>query len=206
MNTKKIVITLAILCIIANFAAANIVPLKIFNDPDNVYAEEFSVFADVQDMGTKISFAIHNESSVYCSVARVYFDDGLLDSFSEIINQAGKTHFTGPATSPQELPSANSLYLQFETTEGFSMQAGKSDFSNNIPENGVNPGEWVTTVFNLKSGKTFGDVCAGLEDGSLRVGAHIIAWPNGNSYAAVTPEPTTIALLGIGSLLLIKRK
>jgi len=72
--------------------------------------------------------------------------------------------------------------------------------------NGINPGEWLTITFNLKSGKIFSDVVSNLQTNALRIGVHVISLPDGSSEAAVTPEPATICLLGVSSLALLLRK
>jgi hypothetical protein len=67
--------------------------------------------------------------------------------------------------------------------------------------------EWVAIVFDLIGGSSVSEVVEGLEDGILRIGVHVIAFPDGSSEAAVTtPEPATLGLMLMGSLMLLGRR
>jgi hypothetical protein len=75
------------------------------------------------------------------------------------------------------------------------------------PHSGINPGEWTAISFDLINGGSFQSVIEGLNTGVLRIGAHIIALPDGSSEGAIAvPEPATIALLGISALVLLRRR
>ena len=56
-------------------------------------------------------------------------------------------------------------------------------------------------IADLAIGYTIDDVTAAFNDETLRIGAHVIAFPDGSSESAVTtPEPVTLVLLIIGGL------
>jgi len=167
----------------------------IYNDSDQV-----SLFVEVTDPGSnKVEFKVRNESQVECAIARVYFDDGALLGVAAIANGAG-TDFGQPAT-PSELPAGNELDPTFVTTQDFSMGP-----ENQPPHKGINAGEWLKITFELKNGFEYQDVLAQLDDLTLRIGAHVIAFPDESSESAVTPEPATVAVLGMGGVLLCVRK
>ena len=83
-------------------------------------------------------------------------------------------------------------------TIGFEVSDGLwADSYNPSPKNGLNslknPEEWVTISCNLLNGSVFPDVINELNAGSLRIGAHIFALPDGSSeLAVIIPEPITI--------------
>ncbi len=166
-----------------------------YSDSDKV-----SLLVEVTDGGdNKVEFKVRNESEIDCAIARVYFDDGALLGVAEIVDGAG-TDFEQPAT-PGNLPAGNELEPPFETTQDFSMGP-----ENQPPHKGINPGESLTIIFNLKDGYVYQDVLNQLDDLTLRIGAHVIAFPDGSSESAVTPEPATVAVLGMGGVLLCIRK
>ena len=70
--------------------------------------------------------------------------------------------------------------------------------------------EWVEINFALELDGTLEDVIRELNNGDLRVGIHIQAFPDGSSQSAINgpavPEPATIVLLGMGGLALLRRR
>jgi len=168
-----------------------------YNDSDDVLlkVEVRPVAGDDK----KVEFKVVNASEVESSIARIYFDDGALLGVAEIVNGPG-TDFEQPAT-PSDLPAGNELDPPFVTTQDFSAGA-----DNPPPHKGINPGEWLKIIFDLQEGSAYADVLEQLDNVTLRIGAHVIAFPDGSSEAAVTPEPATVAVLGMGGVLLCIRK
>ena len=145
-----------------------------------------------------VDISFYNESNVDCSIARIYFDDPLSLIIENIIN-GPDVSFEMPAT-PGNLPSGQTLEPSFETN--FCIGAIEPP-----PKDGINAGEWLTVQFDVSSGVTFADVTGALNDGSLRIGAHIIAFPDGSSESVVnTPEPATILLLSLGAAIALRKK
>lgn len=188
-------------------ARADIYPFEIFTDNGNHEDYDLDLYVDVTDGGmldavSLVDFTFYNDSELYSSIARIYFDDGALEEMVEIINGPG-TSFSPPA-APYNIPTASWLDPVFETTDGFSLISAPAR-----PPNGVDHiGEWVTVTFSIADGDTFGDVINQLNNGILRVGIHIIGLgPGDGSESAVTvPEPATVCLLGLGALGLLQRR
>ncbi|TFG47732.1 MAG: PEP-CTERM sorting domain-containing protein, partial [Candidatus Brocadiia bacterium] len=166
------------------------------------YNNLMDIKVDVIDLGVgQMAFDVYNNNSFASSLAEIYFDgDGTLLGLSSVVNGPG-TMFSGGKATPKNLPAGNTINPSFETTAGFFASA-KSP----APKNGINPGESIRLIFDLKTGKTCADVITDLGTGDLRIGIHVIALPDGSSEAVITPEPTTIALLGLGAITLLKRR
>jgi len=181
--------------------AAVVYPLEIFTNNGSYYnSPDLDLYVEVSDEEGRVSFTFYNESLINSSIARIYFDGGSLSSIADITEGTG-TSFSQPAT-PSNLPGGKPLEPPFVTTAGFSIGSDAPR-----PHSGVNPGEWVQITFDLINGGTFPGVINELDTDTLRIGAHIIALPDGSSEsAAVFPEPTTIALLGLGALALLRKR
>ncbi len=151
------------------------------------------------------SFVFRNIGSDASSITDVYFDDGTLLGIASISSSAGVAFSEG--ASPGDLPGGGNATPPFEVTAEFLAQASAPPSSN-----GVNPGEWLTIVFNLQSEKTFTDVIAALNGGGdLRIGIHVQGFASGGSESFINdgglgpappavPEPTSLAVWGLGML------
>jgi hypothetical protein len=212
MMRKKTWLASLVVCfvagVLASSARADIYPFEIFTDNGNHEDYDLDLYVEVTDGGlvdavSLVDFTFYNDSELYSSIARIYFDDGIiLEEMVDIINGPG-TEFN-PLAVPSNIPTASWLDPAFETTDGFSLISAPAR-----PRNGVDHiGEWVTVTFSIAEGSTFEDVISQLNDSILRVGIHIIGLgPEDGSESAVTvPEPATVCLLGLGSLALIRRR
>jgi hypothetical protein len=187
---------------------AVIYPFEIFTKNGTYWNQTGRIrcYVDVTGDDNFANFTFYNSSTVDCSIASIYFDDGLRFGISDIINGPG-VQFTQSST-PVNLPAGNTLDPPFETTADFSAKGVQPP-----PFNGVNntetgePVEWVTIQFELINNSLLADVLNELAAGTLRIGIHITSFPDGSSESAVSiiPEPATICLLALGGLLL-KRK
>ncbi len=163
-----------------------------------------------------VSFKISNLGSTNFSVAEIYFYDGsILNPSVYSLNPSAGVSFTAPTAQPPALPSGNDWGLP-KGSVIFAADAGAD-----APVNGINPGESLTIYIDLLANKTFDDVITALnlptEDdhfpaGSLVIGVHAIAFPDGDSVSLVdvpggndihAPIPPSALLLGSGLLGLI---
>lgn len=161
-----------------------------YNSPESCAAGELQLGMSVETSGAGVLFTFTNTGTVSSSVEQIYFDDNVLLGSPTIINGAGVA-FAADG-SPGTLPGGNTITPIFTTS--FSVAA-----DNPAPSKGINPGEQLGLLF---SGVTLPQVVADLNDGDLRVGMHVLAYPNGRSEGFVNqvPEPGTLGLLGAGLL------
>ena len=146
-----------------------------------------------------VDFTFHNQSLVNSAIAELYFENNLLLSTAAITNGDG-TLFNQTA-APKNLPSGRTLSPAFTTTDNLAFDSDPAP-----PKYGINPGESLKITFSLTEGSSFAAVLDALDSAALRIGAHVIALPDGSSESAVTPEPATVFLLALGSLALLRRK
>jgi len=162
-------------------ADAVIFPFQIFTNNGEYNDNHGAIFkVDVTNGEGTAKFTFYNESTFDCVIAAIYFDDGSLLGIDEIINGPG-TEFE--KDGPGNLPGGNLLNPPFVADREFNIGA-----DNPAPQKGVNAiptGEWIQIKFNLISGGTIQDVINELHTGELRIGLHIISFPDGKSESAV---------------------
>ena len=182
---------------------AVIYPLEIFTSNGLYYDDPGLDFSMDVTNGVNIAdFTFYNESTIDCSLARIYFDDGTLLGITNIIGSDG-AEFSEIYPGPGNLPSGNLLDPKFVADREFSIGGEAAPKQKGLD----NPDEWLKVTFDLINGGTLGDVIDELNTGVLRVGVHVIAFPDGTSESALAvPEPATICLLGLGALALIRKR
>jgi hypothetical protein len=195
---RKIWLPLLWVIVCGTFAEATMTyPLKVFNSD----VSDLNLHVEVANGGAgQINFSFYNQSTIDSAIARIYFDDdaGVLLSILDISGDG--TSFSQPA-KPKNLPAGMSLSPIFDAIEQLSIAAVAPP-----PKNGINPGEHTTVVFRLSDGFGPGDVAAALNEGTLRVGVHVIALPDGSSVSAVSiPEPATLAIFGLAALSIVRK-
>ena len=175
--------------------------LEIFTDNGSYYdSPDMDLYVEVADRDSHVDFTFHNESLIDSSIARIYFEGGPFLSIADIIGGPG-TSFSQSA-KPSNLPAGNLLEPSFVTTHELSFDSDPP-----APKNGINPGEWVMTTFDLINGGTFLNLVDELNTGALRIGVHVVGLPKGSGESAITtPEPTTLFLLGLGALALLRKR
>ncbi|UCF42366.1 MAG: PEP-CTERM sorting domain-containing protein [Planctomycetota bacterium] len=205
MSKKLLLFNLVFYCVLATAGvplhAAYVYHLEAFTDNgcyhDSGDLDLYVVVSDPQP--GQVDFTFHNASLIDSSVARIYFDDSSFLDIAGITEGLG-TSFSQPAT-PGNLPGGKTLEPPFVAADEFSFKGGPPG-----PKNGVNPGEWLTITFDINGG-SFVELIDYLDAGALRIGAHVIALPDGSSESVVTvPEPATVALLGMGALCLLRKR
>lgn len=204
---KKIIGFLSLILIVllhtSHLKASTIYPLEIFTD-NGGYCEssDLNLYFEITERVSTVDFSFHNESLVDSCIARIYFEQNCLLDFdqSSIVEGPG-TSFIIPAI-PCDLPAGQTLNPPFKRTCGFSIVTDSPR-----AHDGVNPGEWVMATFDLINGASAADIANALNSGDFRIGAHIIALPDGSSESGVNiPEPSTVLLLGLGALTLHRRR
>ncbi|OHB58471.1 MAG: hypothetical protein A2Y07_03940 [Planctomycetes bacterium GWF2_50_10] len=167
------------------------------NDPGLIITMELF------DVGSnQVEFKFQNSSTIAGAIAQIYFEQGPLQSLASINWGSQKAvEFTSGATPPN-VPGSTAISTPFQVI--FSVGANKQP-----PKNGLSSGEWLTVTFNLAPGKTFADVTSSINSqGGFRVGMHLVSLPDGNSegFVNTVPEPATLAVLALGSAVLIPRR
>lgn len=178
-------------------------PFQVFTaDSGDFNNPKINMYMEVSNGFEKVDFTFYNISSIPSSLARIYFDDGLLLGITSIINSPG-TSFSEVFPGAGNVPGAGLLDPPFEANREFSIGAEAPP-----PDNGVNPpplNEWVQIKFDLDPGGTLEGVIGELNSGVLRVAIHIINLPDGSSESAIAvPEPATMALLALGAAMLLR--
>ncbi len=183
------------------------------NNATNTSTGQSQLTMDVIDSGSgTVSFTFNNSGPLASSITDVYWDDqaSTLASMGAITSSSGVSFSQG--ASPGNLPGGNTI--------GFSVSPSGASADSNTPTQpmGVNPGEWLTIVWNFVSGVTFSDVIAALnlggdQTGSMRVGIHVQGFANGGSESLVnTPAPVPLPgaalmlIAGLGALSIAGRR
>ncbi|MBW4575408.1 MAG: PEP-CTERM sorting domain-containing protein [Aphanothece sp. CMT-3BRIN-NPC111] len=174
----------------------------------NCQTGESQFVAKVSQTSTgQVLFEFYNRAkdgmtALASSITDIYFDDNSpfsLYSVAEIRNSSGVSF--SQYARPGNLPGGADI--------GFSADYS-ADSNSPVQPNGVNPGESIGILFNVRSGfdDPFNAVITDLQRGNLRLGIHGQGFSNGGSESFVNeavPEPFTFlgsgVALGIGAFL-----
>ena len=135
-------------------------------------------------------------------LSRIFFMKNDLMTFNGIYDQSDGVAFLQPNGKNAMLPGGHSLGFTPHNT--ISIKAAPPR-----PHNGLHYGEYVSILFDLTSGTSFDDIIAEIDGQSLGIGIHTQALPGGGSAsftATPIPEPLTLSLLGIGTLLIRNKR
>ena len=111
-----------------------------------------------------------------------------------------KSSATNPI-NPKNLPGGNLADPPFTAVPNLSFEAVNAQ-----PFFGVNPLEEVGITFKLISGGTYDSVINSLNTGELRIGIHVIDFADEGSESFIVPEPLTLGLLAMGSIVLLNKR
>lgn len=172
------------------------------NNGTNVQTGQSQLSLDVNAVGsTQVEFKFSNAGPLASSITDVYWDDqaGLLGTGGAITSSSGVSFSYG--ASPGNVPGGNTI--------GFSVSPASASADSNPPvqPNGVRPGEYLSIIWNLVTGKTYQDVLNALnlggdQSGSLRVAIHVQGFSNGGSESFVNAPPAPVPVPAAGLLLL----
>ena len=133
-------------------------------------------------------------------LGRIFFMKNDLMTFNSIEDQSNGVAFSGPNGRNAMLPGGHPLGFTPHNT--FSINAAPPR-----PHNGLHYEDYVSILFNLTGETSFDDLIAEIDSQSLGVGLHAQALPGGGSASfTAIPEPLTLSLLGIGTLLIRNKR
>ncbi len=169
---------------------------------------------------SQVLFKFNNKGDIASSITQIYFDHNklapLLKSVSSITPSGTGVSFSN-ATGNLNLPAGNNVGF----TADFGVKANTP-----VSQKGVNPGEYVSVLFDLQQNVKLKNILDALASDTFRVGVHVQAFAsNGGSEAFVSnpaaivpkkptpvkrkvPEPTAILGLGlfVGASWKLKKK
>lgn len=159
--------------------------------------------------GGEVRITFSNSGPDPSIIADVYIDDGasVFSGIASIDDGAG-TDFEDPA-DPDNLPGGNNASPVFVAE--FSADAEPPPGTNG---NGADPGESFSVIMTLADGKTFADVQAAFELGTVRLGIHgqglgtsggSESFVSGGGGDNVVPEPGAALIFGAGLLAVSRR-
>ena len=178
---------------------------------ENIATGEQQLWLDVYKHGEEevAYFRFRNVGLMPASIADIYIQDGQLTELLFIIDKDDPVG--GPygdpgvdfdiGATPGNLPDGQYADPPFVATKRFSMDSDPP-----VSQWGIDPGEQLEAVYSIAPDKTVYDIEQEILAGTLRIGYHVQSFGDGDSASFVnTPEPASLLLLGLGSLIFLKK-
>ena len=221
-------LALVLLVILSTEARADLfgfAPLSDNSGVSGTIAAQLSV--DVTDIGgNQVQFTFYNDgpsgsdydvlNPIGGILTGAYFDDGAVFGICDIVENPPYVDFDYPANGQENFAEGGSLDPSFETTAGFSASLEKGPGG---VDKGVNPGEWLGIVFDLKPGYDFDGVINAIGLGvtdpwneeSLRIGVRVQGLGEDNEFSdslvhVPTPGALVLGSIGIGMVMARRRR
>lgn len=155
---------------------------------------------EVVEQGDQALFTFTNNCDNDGVLGRIFVRENDLITFNSVFDQPEGVSFSSPVKENAMLPGGKGLGFTPHNTYSINADPAR-------PKNGLHYEDYVSILFDLNNGVVFDDVIADLDAQLLGVGIHAQSLPGGTSAAfATVPEPATLALIGIGTLLIRNRK
>ncbi|MBM4382368.1 MAG: hypothetical protein FJ091_03265 [Deltaproteobacteria bacterium] len=155
---------------------------------------EAQIRVEVTDAGSgMVNLVFTNTGAEVSAVRSIYFDRP--ENFAKLVLLGGAGTRFKKGGKPKDLPGVPSFMSDFRFTARSPQDI-----------NGLNPGESLTIVLKLASGRTFADVVSALESGSLKIGVFMVANTPTTGEASLVnlprpvPEPVAALMGGVACL------
>ncbi len=160
------------------------------------FVGESQLYMDVTLLGMgQASLVFTNAGPEDAVVSRIYFDYIPELNLSLVaINDGNGVEFKASPINPQNLPAGRGMESMFIANLGVASE-------NPAPHKGINPSDSLELIIGYDDSY---DLLGSLGNEDLRVGLHVQSFEGGysESFVNVIPEPGTLPLLCIGSLVL----
>lgn len=229
MNKIRIIVLAAGLVVISTPAEAILTygfQCITYNDSSGTNAGigQSQLFVDIEPFNSgQVLFTFRNEGPQPSSITDIYFYDGSLfgiaglwDADDPLGGLVGNPEVDfSEGANPENLPGIEELKL----SNGFVVVGYADPDSPTRPE-GIDSGEWLGIVFDLRSGMAYQNVVDDLAFGNIMIGIHVQGFALGENGEAgdgsesfinkpePIPAPGAILLGGIGIVLVgwLRRK